>query len=222
MRKARAAIAAAYFPAARLWARGLACAALCALLTACGFRLRGPVPLPFDTVYTNITENSDFGARLRRALRASSPNLRFVDQIGDAQVRLIQIANNQSLRELSLNTQGLVEEYELNLSFVFELMDAKGHVLLPPTTLTSSQDLPYDPNQVQAKQGEIATLFLEMQKSLVDRIVRRLSSPDVIEAARKAQQEPPAEDSQAAPGGAEIAPAPVPWVTPRVEPSMGM
>lgn len=221
MRKVRPAVAAAYSPAARSWARGLACAALCALLAACGFRLRGPVPLPFSTVYTNISENSDFGARLRRAMQASSPGLRFVDRLGDAQVKLIQIANNQSLRELSLNSQGLVEEYELNLSFVFELTDAKGHVLLPPTTLTSSQDLPYDPNQVQAKQGEIATLFLEMQKSLVDRIVRRISSPDVIEAARKAQQQPDAEDSQV-PGATQAPPPSIPWVTPRVEPSMTM
>ncbi|MBV6305297.1 hypothetical protein KVP10_10395 [Candidimonas humi] len=221
MRKLRPASAAASLPAARLWARGLACAMLCALLAACGFRLRGPVPLPFSTVYTNIAENSDFGARLRRALQASSPNLRFVSRMGDAQVRLIQISNNQSLRELSLNAQGLVEEYELNLSFVFELMDAKGNVLLAPTTLTSSQDLPYDPNQVQAKQGEIATLFLEMQKSLVDRIVRRLSSPDVIEAARKAQLSQPSQNSKAA-GGAELPPPSVPWVTPRVEPSMGL
>lgn len=207
---------------ARHWARGLACAALCMLLAACGFHLRGAVQLPFSTVYTNIAQNSEFGARLRRALAASSPGLRFVDRATEAQVRLIQLANNQSLRELSLNAQGLVEEYELNLSFVFELVDAHGHILLPPTTLTSSEDLPYDPTQVQAEQSEITTMFQEMQKSLVDRVVRRLSSPDVLDAARKAQLLPIEKNPRATSPGMHNPPPSAPWVTPRVEPNMGL
>ena len=201
--------------------RGFVCVALCALLVACGFKLRGTSPLPFDTLYTNIAENSEFGAQMRRAIEASSPNTRFVDKPADAQAKLIQLANNQSLREVSINAQGLVEEYELNLSFVFELIDAKGHILLPPTTLNSSQDMPYDPNAIQAKQGEIGTMFKQMQKSLVDRVVRRLSSPDVTEAAKNLDKQPIEEN----PNGSsryQNPPKPTPWITPRISPGTGL
>lgn len=166
----------------RLLLLGLACI----LITACGFRLQGVTPLPFDTLYTNIAENSDFGARLRRAILAASPKTRFVTEAADAQARLMQLTNQRVLRELSIDAQGQVEEYELNLIFVFQLLDAAGNVLLPPTTLTVTREIPYDPTAVQAKEGEIATMFNDMQRSLIDRVVRRLAAPDVAEAAAQA------------------------------------
>lgn len=162
--------------------RGLACILLLAALAACGFRLKGVSPLPFDTLYTNIAENSAFGASLRRAVIASSPNTRFVSEPADGQARLTQLAMRQSRREIAISAEGQVEEYELNLVFVFQLTDAQGHVVLPPTTLRATREVPYDPNALQAKQGEISSLFQEMQRSLIDRVVRRLTSPEVTEA----------------------------------------
>ncbi len=201
--------------------RGLACAVLCTLLAACGFHLRGTAPLPFDSLYTNIAENSAFGAQMRRAIEASSPNTRIVENIAQAQARLMQLASNQSLRQLSLNAQGLVDEYELNLSFTFEVVDAKGHILLAPSTLTSSRDLPYNPNAVQAKQGEIGTVFNEMQQGLVDLVVRRLSSPDLIEAARRFGTQSIKINPAEPPSSHITPPAAAPWSIPRIEPGAG-
>jgi LPS-assembly lipoprotein len=201
--------------------RVLACIALCALLAACGFRLKGVAPLPFTTIYTNIAENSAFGAGLRRAIVASSPNTRFVTEPADAQARLTQVANTQSLRELSIDAQGQVEEYELNLEFIFQLTDAQGHVVLAPTTLRSTREVPYDPNVVQAKQGEIAAIFADMQQSLIDRVVRRLASPDVAEAFAEAEALPEKEeDDTAAPPPAPAQEAPVPSIIPRGVPGV--
>ncbi|QAA92855.1 LPS-assembly lipoprotein LptE [Pollutimonas thiosulfatoxidans] len=207
------------------FARGLACAALCLLLAACGFHLKGATPLPFTTIYTNIAENSEFGAALRRAIVASSPDTRFVAEPAQAEARLTQLANSQSLRELSLDAQGRVEEYELNLEFIFQLTDAQGHIVLPPTTLHSTREIPYDDSVVQAKQGEIGLVFKEMQQSLVDRIVRMLASPDVTSAYRQAATLPidesaiPAAESRNTPAPAPQAPAP--WGAPRVIPDAG-
>src|SRR5690554_1317459 len=100
------------------------------LLAACGFRLKGATPLPFTTLYTNIAENSAFGAAMRRAITASSPRTRIVADPTQAEVRLVQLANNQRLRELSIDAEGRVEDYELNLEFIFQLVDASGHLLI--------------------------------------------------------------------------------------------
>ncbi len=178
--------------------RALACVAVLGALAACGFHLRGTAPLPFDTLYTNIAENSAFGAHLRRSIIALSPNTRFVSDPADAQARLTQLGLSQTMRELSISPSGQVEEYELNLTFSFQLTDAKGHLLLPPTTLQATNDIPYDSGALQAKQGEIGSMFVEMQQSMVDRVVRRLTSPDVAQAYDNASELPVSEVPAAA------------------------
>lgn len=204
----------------------LAMLSACLLLAACGFRLKGATPLPFDTLYTNIAQNSSFGVAMRRAIVAASPNTRIVDDPNQAEARLIQLANDERLRQLSIDADGRVEEYELNLVFVFQLTDAQGRVLLPPTTLRSTREVPYDPNAIQAKQGEIGSLFQEMQRSLIDRIVRRLSSPEVHEAyENRALLEPEVDPESIAPlspdapandlmPSPDLTPLPGPHITP--------
>ena len=204
--------------------RGLACLLLCLTLAACGFRLKGVAPLPFNTLYTNINDNSEFGAGLIRAISASSPGIRFVGEPADAEARLTQLRNSRSLRELSIDAEGQVEEYELNLEFVFQLTDSRGRVVLPPTVLRSTRELPYDPSVVQAKEGEISMVFREMQQSLISQIVRRLSSPEV-EAAYENAASLPVDESmlqpETAPDASEQQPdmeALTPRSAPQIEP----
>jgi len=45
------------------------------LLAACGFRLVGTTPLPFDTLYIDVPDTTRFGADIRRAVRAASGGL---------------------------------------------------------------------------------------------------------------------------------------------------
>lgn len=149
-------------------------------LSACGFQLQGSSPLPFDTLLVSVPQNTQFGADLRRAIRASSPETTIIDDPLDPyQAQLQQISDTRNSREVSLNAQGRVEEYELTLVYVFRIVDADGDIILPATTLTAIRNLPFDDRVVQAKQGEEATLFAQMQKSLIARIMRQISAPDV-------------------------------------------
>lgn len=181
--------------AAHRWLQALFCILLCTTLAACGFRLKGTAPLPFDTLYTNISEYSAFGAMMRRAIVASSPNTRFVHDPEEAQARLMQLSNRQTRREIAIDAQGQVEDYELNLVFVFQLTDGKGRLVLPPTTLETTRELPYDPDEAQAKQDEMNKMFNDMQESMVERLVRRLSAPDVAEAFRKVRALPATDET---------------------------
>lgn len=160
------------------------------LLSACGFHLKNATPLPFKTLFTNINLDSDFGARLRRTVEANSPETRFVERQSEAEVYLHQISDDQNLRQISVNAQGQVDEYELDLNYSFELLDKAGHVLLAPTVLRSVRELPYNVNIVQAKDSEITRTFSDMRNSLIDQILRRMSAPDVQEAYRNADNRP--------------------------------
>lgn len=169
--------------------RLMAAMALLLALGACGFTLRGVTPLPFDTLYINIPENTRFGSSLRRALQAASPGTKLVNSPNMASASLIEVSSSRSQREVSLTPQGRVEEYELVLTYVFKLTTAGGDILLPDTTLSASRDMPYEEQQVQAKQGEMETLFNSMEQSLVERLLRRLTAPDVSEAFEAYQKE---------------------------------
>ena len=178
---------------AHRWLQAAFSIVLCTTLVACGFRMKGTSPLPFDSLYTNIAENSAFGANMRRAIVASSPHTRFVSDPTAADARLIQLSNSRTRREISLDASGQVEEYELNLIFVFQLTDGQGRLVLPPTTLQASREIPYDADDSQAKESEINMIFNGMQESLVARVVRRLSAPDVAQAFQKAKTRPAAD-----------------------------
>ncbi|MFC4274882.1 LPS-assembly lipoprotein LptE [Achromobacter aloeverae] len=175
-------------------ARAAGLGMLLLLLSACGFHMRGETPLPFDTFYIGLGDNTRFGAEVKRALKAASPNTRFVDTPKEAEAQLQQVANTRSMREVSLNSQGRVEEYELGLRFTFRVIDAKGRAIIPDTTLEAYREMPYDDTVVQAKEGQAEQLYRNMQTSLVSRLLRRLTSDDVREAALKLNQSKPGDD----------------------------
>lgn len=170
--------------------------ALSLLLSACGFKLKQSHNLPFNTLYTNVAENSAFGAQLRRILLTNSPNLRLVPAPEQAEVQLIELSYSRTQRELSLDPNGHVEDYELQLQLQFTLIDQLGNTLLAPTTLTITRDIPNSPETVHAKQMEINSLFVDMELSLVDRLVRRLSSLEVQQAYERSRR---MQDSSSAP-----------------------
>ena len=162
--------------------------ALSLLLSACGFKLKQSHNLPFNSLYTNVAENSAFGAQLRRILLTNSPNLRLVPAPEQAEVQLIELSHSRTQRELSLDPNGHVEDYELQLQLQFTLIDQLGNTLLAPTTLSITRDIPNSPETVHAKQMEINSLFADMELSLVDRLIRRLSSLEVQQAYERSQR----------------------------------
>lgn len=178
----------------RGWCQWLMVGTLVLLLSACGFHLQGATPLPFDTLSITIPENTPFGASVRRALRANSPNTEIVtaekgpDGKVNYQAQLQMISLDENQREVSLNPQGRVEEYELTLNFTFRLVDANGGIILPDTTLTAVRDLPYDDSVVQAKESEARSMFDEMLQGLTDRLIRRITAPDVRDNYLRLQQ----------------------------------
>lgn len=183
--------------------------ALLAGLTACGFTLRGATPMPLDTLYLGVPENTRFSADLRRAIQAASPNTRLVSSPKEAQATFQQVSNTRDEREVSLDAAGRIEEYELSVRYVFRVVDARGELLLPDTTLTAVRDMPYDDQVLQAKEKEAESLYQDMERTLVSRIVRRLTAPDVSQAIQASLANPAGETDGVTPAGApETADAP--------------
>ena len=143
-----------------------------ALLSACGFHLRGQAELPFETLY--IPGASPLAVELKRNVAAAS-KARLVDSPGDAQAVL---GFTQELREkiiLSFSAAGRVSEYQLRYRVGFRVTDAKGaQVYLPTSEILLTRDMAYSDAQVLAKETEEALLYRDMQSDMVQQIMRRL------------------------------------------------
>ncbi len=150
------------------------------LLTGCGFKMRGQTDLPFTSIYSNISRNSSFGIYIYRLLKASSPKTVMVDSPQQAELIITQLALNRTRTEVSLDADGAVEEYELGLTFQFSVSDIAGNILIEPTILTASQLLPYDEQESSAKSAEMVLIYNNMEKSIADRLYRRITSEDLI------------------------------------------
>ncbi len=207
------------------------------LLAGCGFKMQGVTPMPFDSLNITIPQNSQFGADVRRAIRAASPGIviieptaakpivpgekRTIDPKTIAQAKLEQVSEVRTSRIVSLNARGKPEEFELTLVYTFRLVTAKNQIILPNTTLSAARAMPFDERVVQAKEGEAVTLYRDMQKSLVSRMMRRLTAPDIKQRWDEIKASTPADEENVETAIPIQAPAdnlPTPWQNPSLTP----
>lgn len=149
-----------------------------AMLSACGFQLRGSngqTALPFKTIYVGFPETSPLGTELKRHIRASGDTSVVTDPKG-AQAILDVLSETREKAILSLNTQGRVREYTLYYKLRFRVRDDKNNELLAPTDIILKRDISFNESQVMAKESEEALLYRDMQSDLVQQMLRRLQA----------------------------------------------
>ncbi len=163
-------------------------AVLCAaVLAGCGFQLRGTKSgnLPYKTMYIALPETADVRIWLERYINAAG-STEIVDDAKRAEATFQQLGDSRQKTILSVNAQGRVREYRLQLNYNFQVINAKGQVLVPPNEVTLSRDITFDDSNVLAKDLEEGLLWRDMNNDLVNQIMRRLSiikpkNPDLQE-----------------------------------------
>jgi LPS-assembly lipoprotein len=149
--------------------------ALCAMLTACGFQLRGQTAIPFQTVRVETPGFSAFANDLERAIRSGS-KARIVDSRDQADAVIQIIGESQEKHILSLSSGGKVREFELRFRVAYRLTDRAGVDLALPGEIVLRRDMTYDDTLVLAKESEESLLFRDMRTDAVRQMLRRLSA----------------------------------------------
>jgi LPS-assembly lipoprotein len=158
--------------------RAVAAAGLAAVLSGCGFQLRGSgdsYTLPFHSIYIGFPETSALGTELKRNLRAGD-RIVIADKAENAEVMFVVQGEQQGRQILSLNSLGRVREYLLTYTLTFAVRDKVGRELLPSTQISLRRNMPYDESQALAKENEAALLYRDMQADIVQQIMRRLAA----------------------------------------------
>ena len=160
---------------------------LAAIVAGCGFQLRGSLSgnLPYKSLYIALPETADVRIWLQRYIRASGQTT-IVDSPKDAEAIFQQVRDNRIKTILSVNAQGRVTEYRLQLDYAFRVVNNKGQILVGVNEIALSRDISYSDSNVLAKDLEEGLLWRDMNNDLVNQIMRRLSiikpkNPDLEE-----------------------------------------
>lgn len=159
---------------------------MAAVVAGCGFQLRGSSSnLPYKTLYIALPETADVRIWLQRYIGATGQT-KIVDNAKDAEAVFQQLQDSRIKTILSVNAQGRVSEYRLQLNYRFRLVDEKGRELIPPNEINLSRDISYSDSNILAKDLEEGLLWRDMNNDLVNQIIRRLSlikpkNPDLDE-----------------------------------------
>ncbi|WP_434513882.1 LPS assembly lipoprotein LptE [Dechloromonas sp. ARDL1] len=145
-------------------------------LTGCGFHLRGVGSgnLPYNTMHIALPETAEVNIWLQRYIKASGSTT-IVDDAKSADAVFQQLSDTRQKTILSVNAQGRVREYRLQLDYRFRVVNQKGQILVPPNEINLTRDITFDDSNVLAKDLEEGLLWRDMNNDLVNQIMRRLS-----------------------------------------------
>jgi LPS-assembly lipoprotein len=146
-----------------------------ALLAACGFQLRGPATLPYDTLYVQAAPTSQFAVQLRRVIGASG-HTRVTNKPEEADA-ILQVLNELREKEiLSLTAGGRVSEFQLRYRVFYQVVDKAKTVVLPQREIVLRRDFPFNDQDQISKESEEALLYRDMQADAVQQMLRQLQA----------------------------------------------
>jgi len=149
-----------------------------AVLSGCGFALRGAQNYRFASIYLGPALSSAFLAELKRALEVDG-KLRVVTdaaQQASAQVVLELLGEQREKVVVGVTSAGQVREFQLRQSVKFRLRSQSGRDLIEDTELMQQRDISFNESAVLSKEAEETLLYRNMQSDLVQQIQRRLAA----------------------------------------------
>ncbi len=153
----------------------IALLALLAGLAGCGFKLRGAYTLPYESIHISGADYNLIVAGLKRGIIGSG-SAKLVDQASEAQATFLPTNEIREPVILSLSSAGRVREKRLRYVYGYRIVDGKGRDLVPPSSVELYRDISYADSDVLAKTQEEDLLWRDMEKDLVQQLLRRIAT----------------------------------------------
>jgi LPS-assembly lipoprotein len=152
-----------------------AAALLGSALGGCGFHLRRTADMAFTTLYSGFSRSSAVGEEFRREL-VRSTSTKLVEQPDAAQVVLQVLGESRERDIVAYSAVGRPREYELRLRLQFRASDGRDREFIPASEIILRRDISVADNQLIARTDEEALLYRDMQRDMVQQLLRRLAS----------------------------------------------
>ena len=154
--------------------RHLLAAAAAAGLAGCGFQLRQPPQMPFQSIaLIGFAPKSPLAAELRSTLALQ---VKVLESPAGTDVVLQATEEGRERSVVASTSAGQVREMQLRLRLNFRAQTPDGRQLIAPAELLLSRDLLYTETAALGKQQEEDELFRDMQSDIVRQVLRRLAA----------------------------------------------
>jgi LPS-assembly lipoprotein len=144
-------------------------------LSACGFRLRGMVDLPFKVIAITGNPSPPLRADLQTAILTGT-DVKVAINPKDADL-ILEITNDINGREiLAYNSSGQISAYRLNMRVGFRAYDLAGAEIVPEAEIYMTRDIDFTVSTVLATDVQIQQFLTLMRKDLAIQILRRVAA----------------------------------------------
>ncbi len=143
-------------------------------ISACGFHLRGSIPLSdgVKNMFVSAPEGP-FKDELERILIRAGATLSATAAGADASLIVTNASTNRTVA--TLDDRGKANSYNLVFKVAYSLKDTEGGDIRPPKSLSELRQYNFDPESVVEVESEEAELQESMEQAVSLRIVRQLS-----------------------------------------------
>lgn len=144
-------------------------------LTACGYRLRGAVDLPFKALAITGNPSPPLRADLQTAVLTGT-DVKVAINPRDADL-ILEITNEITGREiLAYNASGQISAYRLSIRVGFRAFDTGGTEIVPESEVYITRDMDFSVSTVLANDAQVQAFLGLMRRDLAIQILRRVSA----------------------------------------------
>ena len=158
----------------RLIMKASAALAVMGLLSACGWRIRGKVNLPYSKLLISGVMTPEFKDGLRMVLKAN--DIEIVEQVKNAEVVLEIITEQNAKQVLSYNTSGQITAYRIISRVAFKVFDINGVEIFPESDIFQTRDLDFNPANIQSFDYMVNEVVKNMRTDIIVQMLRRMAS----------------------------------------------
>ena len=143
--------------------------------TACGFKLRGSVSIPYKVIAITGAPSPLLRSDLEMIILTGSDS-KIANNAQDADLILEIISEVNSREILAYNAAGQISAYRLNSRVEFRATDQNGVDVVPEAEIYVTRDVDFSVSTVLSADVQIAQFTNEMRTNLALQILRRVSA----------------------------------------------
>jgi LPS-assembly lipoprotein len=148
--------------------------ALCLLLAACGFELRGEPTVGLHTLYVSSAVPSTVATDIRHILATGPTKVVATEKDGEASLRILGESREKTVR--TITSSGRVYEFQLRLAVSYQLaVPGREEPVIVPSEVITTRLITYSEAAPTAKEAEEQLLYKDMQTEIAGRILRQVA-----------------------------------------------
>jgi LPS-assembly lipoprotein len=143
-------------------------------LSACGWRLRGKIDLPYKNILISGSLTQELRDDLEMVLRVN--DIQVVKNVQNSELVLEIISEQNARQVLSYNGAGQITAYRIISRIVFRVFDPNGIELISESDIYLTRDIDFNQSDVLAFDQQVTDFVKTMRTDIVSQLMRRLAS----------------------------------------------